>query len=127
MLAHCGWRSLALGLAGRAAATLIAHGAEPETLQAWIGPCIRPSQYEVGEELVQCFVGKWPDAQCSPDGVSLDLAAVAHAQLRFEGIDPANIADSGVCTFADATRFHSYRRDGDASGRLFSFIGWQPV
>ena len=51
-------------------------------------------------------------------------------QLRAAGV--SNIWKSGACTFCatcttpgEAYRFHSFRREREAAGRMVSFIGWQ--
>lgn len=123
-LAHCGWRSMALGLAGKTAAELIGGGSRPEDVQAWIGPCIRCENYEVGAEIAGQFEARWPGAGASPNGLNLDLAAVARHQLTGAGLAPGSIDDCGACTFGNETLYHSYRRDGGESGRLVSFLGW---
>jgi hypothetical protein len=77
----------------------------------------------VGRELVERFAASFPGAEVSPDGIRLDLAAVLRHQLRSAGLAEEAIEDCGACTFADPSRFHSYRRDGGRAGQLLTIIG----
>jgi copper oxidase (laccase) domain-containing protein len=43
-------------------------------------------------------------------------------QLMASGLAPTDIDDVPGCTKHDAARFHSYRRDGDSSGRMLAAI-----
>jgi YfiH family protein len=52
----------------------------------------------------------------------VDLRKIVRAQLIESGLSPADIEDVPGCTACDPERFHSYRRDGAASGRLLSAI-----
>jgi len=119
--AHAGWRGLAAGVLE---ATVRALKAEPAQLHAWLGPAIGPGHFEVGEEVRAAFVagdalaarafvpnarGRW---QC-------DLCALARARLERLGV--RSVHGGGWCTFADATRFFSYRRDGRC-GRMAALI-----
>jgi YfiH family protein len=123
-LAHCGWRGLRAGLAGKLASEMVVQGAAPDTLEAWLGPAICTEHYEVGGGLVKDFEGAFPGAACSPDGTHLDLAAVARWQLEQAGVDPARICESGECTLGQMDRYHSYRGEKEKAGRLLSFIGF---
>lgn len=123
---HCGWRGLIARLAEKTARAMLDLGCAPESLEAWIAPGIGAANYEVSAELVEKFRAEFPVCDLSPDGRRLDLGAVASHQLRTAGLDPAKISVSGLCTFADAKRFHSYRRDGEAAGRMLTFIGVAP-
>ena len=51
--AHAGWRGLAGGVLEATVTALCAAAAcEPQSLVAWLGPCIGPRQFEVGAEVV---------------------------------------------------------------------------
>ena len=119
--AHAGWRGLAAGVLE---ATVARLGVEPQQLIAWLGPAIGPSHFEVGEEVRAAFTahdraaaeafapnarGRW---QC-------DLGALARQRLAASGIGA--VYGGGWCTFADAARFFSYRRDGQC-GRMAALI-----
>lgn len=131
---HCGWRGLFENLTARTVEAMTRLGARPGSTRAWIGPCIRAENYEVGPGLLGKFAeryppdfwSRFPDLRLTPDGTRLDLAALAAAQLRGAGLPPDGIGDSGICTHADAARCHSWRRDGEAAGRTLTVIGLRP-
>ena len=53
----------------------------------------------------------------------VDLAAANRRLLIEAGVPAANIDTVGGCTFCDAGRYYSYRREKEAAGRMISYIG----
>ena len=119
--AHAGWRGLAAGVLE---ATIRRFGTPPAPLIAWLGPAIGPEHFEVGSEVRDAFVsrdfgaaaafsanarGRW---QC-------DLAALARRRLTAAGV--TDVFGGQWCTYADAARFFSFRRDGRC-GRMAALI-----
>lgn len=127
---HAGWRGLAAGVIGEALAALGALA--PEGLAgaaAVIGPRVGAACYEVDEPVVAALARRFAGAvdaaiaETRPGHWQLDLAVLAREDLRRAGLAEERIAAlAGVCTACDAERFHSYRRDGPGSGRLFHWI-----
>ena len=118
---HAGWRGLAAGVLEATVRTL---AVEPGALIAWLGPAIGRAHFEVQEDVRRAFLacdrgansaftanarGRW---QC-------DLAGLARRRLAALGVT----ADFGGswCTYTDASRFFSYRRDGRC-GRMAALI-----
>ena len=58
-----------------------------------------------------------------PDRVHIDLAAENRRQLLEAGVTGERIYTSNLCTKCLSGDFHSFRRDREAAGRLFSFAG----
>ena len=113
---HAGWRGTAAGIAALAVNAMRERfGTRPEDLHAAIGPGIGACCYEVGPEVSVHFGGQGRGR--------IDLSAANRGQLEGAGLAPARIYESGFCTMCLAGEFHSYRRDGDAAGRLHSFAG----
>jgi hypothetical protein len=115
--AHAGWRGLAAGVLE---ATVDALRLPAENLIAWMGPAIGPRVYEVGEEVRAAF----PDdaaafAPTRPGHWNLDLYAVARRKLGQRGV--TRVAGGGYCTYSEAARFFSYRRDR-ATERMAALI-----
>jgi YfiH family protein len=112
--AHAGWRGALAGVVEAAVDTMEQLGAERGQIRAAIGPMIRQSNYEVGPDLVARFGAEDPAssrffAPASRDGHALfDLAGYIGARLTRAGI--RQIEDVGLCTYADAGRFFSFRR-----------------
>jgi polyphenol oxidase len=124
--AHAGWRGLAAGVLENTIATL---GVPPAQLLAWIGPGIGQAHFEVGAEVRDALVGAAPQngagqaaAAFQPnarDRWQCDLVALTRQRLAAAGL--RNIYGGNWCTFADAERFFSHRRDG-RSGRMAALI-----
>lgn len=119
--AHAGWRGLAAGVLE---ATVHALGVPPQKLTAWLGPAISAVNFEVGDEVRAAFVARNPAAQAAftpnPRGRwQCDLTTLARQRLAALGISAVYAAE--LCTFTDAGRFYSYRRDGH-SGRHAAVI-----
>ena len=119
--AHAGWRGLAAGVLEATVESLVV---DPGELLAWIGPGIGPAHFEVGDEVRRAFLahdtaaagaftanarGRW---QC-------DLPLLARARLAALGL--AEVTGGIWCTYADASRFFSFRRDGRC-GRMAAVI-----
>ncbi len=123
--AHAGWRGLAAGVLE---AAVEAMAVAPGDVVAWIGPSIGPRAFEVGRDVLHAFVAGDPgDASCfSPfsEGKWLaDLPALARRRLARRGV--TRVSGGSWCTFEDAARFHSWRRDRSA-GRMATAIAILP-
>lgn len=119
--AHAGWR----GLAGGVLEETVRHlGVPAPQLVAWLGPTIGQSHFEVGDEVRAAFMSHDPDAASSFEANArgrwqCDLYALARRRLLALGI--RDIFGGGWCTYADAERFFSYRRDGQC-GRMAALV-----
>ncbi len=119
--AHAGWRGLAAGVLE---ATVRALGVPPERLQAWIGPGISARHYEVGAEVREALLHADPQAadQFQPSRPGRFLADLpALARRRLERLGLRRVALCAECTYADANRYFSHRREGPC-GRQASLI-----
>jgi YfiH family protein len=125
---HAGWRGLAAGVVEAGIEALRARAAGAP-LRAAVGPCARGCCYEVDEPVRRALEGR-----CARDpGALLVPARAGHFQLDLGGLAARVLVEAGVpadriglthcvCTICDADRFHSYRREGAAAGRLAHFI-----
>jgi polyphenol oxidase len=110
---HAGWRGTAAKILMETLQRMKKeYGTEPADVSAAIGPGIRVCCFEVGEE-VACQFGY-------TERTHLDLAWENRKQLEEAGVE--KIEALGICTFCDAERFFSYRRERESAGRLTSFI-----
>ncbi|MCG5510838.1 peptidoglycan editing factor PgeF [Ectothiorhodospira lacustris] len=119
--AHAGWRGLAGGVLE---ATVEALGCPPGELMAWLGPCIGPGAFEVGDEVRAAFLQQDPGAHdaFAPSSTGrwlADLRMLARRRLSACGL--RSIQAETACTFSDARRFYSFRRDGE-TGRMATLI-----
>jgi len=132
---HAGWRGVVAGVV-RAGALFLAGDPEgdasperlvrPSAVVAAIGPCIGACCFEVGADVADAI-----ERACASGAVVarrdgskafVDLRAAVRAQLVALGIDPSRVDDVGGCTKHEADRFHSFRRDGQNSGRMLAAI-----
>lgn len=135
--AHVGWRGLT-GAAGvgileaileelRAAAAAGRERAAVRTL-AWLGPCIGPQAFEVGDEVRQAFESCDPAAAAmfkphAPGKWLADLQGLARQRLQALGVDAihGNDGSPAWCTVGNSSLFFSHRRDR-ISGRFAASI-----
>ncbi len=90
-------------------------GTDPADLSAALGPAIGECCYEVGPEVAAHFGRK--------ERTRIDLVEANRRQLLAAGLAARHIHAACLCTMCRAEEFHSYRRDGEAAGRMYSFIG----
>lgn len=124
---HAGWRGLCDGVIE---ATVARMGVAPGSLMAWLGPAIGPTAFEVGAEVRAAFLAHQPAAGAAfipapqTTGVEhgkwfADIFTLARLRLAALGVE--RVYGGGDCTYSDAERYFSYRRDG-VTGRMGSFI-----
>jgi YfiH family protein len=135
--AHAGWRGLAAGVIEQTVNAMCAQAGVPaEQVRVWLGPCIGPDAFEVGDDvLVALTSGDAVDpAQAqhffkphpSHAGKWLaDLAGLARLRLQALGVKSVAGNDSTPewCTVRQGSRLFSYRRDG-VTGR-FAVCIWR--
>lgn len=119
---HAGWRGLVAGVLENAVAEL---SSPADSLLAWIGPAISQANYEVGPELLEAFLQAAPEEQralitaCfAPRGEKYLADLVSLARIRLAACGVEAVFGGDLCTYADSTRFHSWRRDGGTEGRI---------
>jgi polyphenol oxidase len=93
---------------------------KPENMIVYIGPSISQANYEVGKEVAE----KFDKAFIKPKGEKfiLDISGINHKVLLDFKIPKNQIQKSELCTFEFNSLLHSYRRDGNLSGRSLGVI-----
>jgi polyphenol oxidase len=124
--AHAGWRGLAGGVIE---ATVQALAVPPARLLAWLGPAIGPQHFEVGAEVREALLKGDLGAEAAfaanaRGRFMADLGALARRRLAALGV--SRIYGGGRCTFAEADRYFSHRRDG-ITGRQATLIWLETV
>ncbi|MDD5391991.1 MAG: peptidoglycan editing factor PgeF [Thiothrix sp.] len=120
--AHAGWRGLQAGVLEQ---TLAKLDCPPTEVLAWLGPAIGPQAFEVGAEVCEAFMQHDPAAQAAfqPSANAgkwlADIYLLARQRLAAAGVSA--ISGGDLCTYTDAQRFFSYRRDGQ-TGRMACLI-----
>lgn len=140
--AHAGWRGLA-GSGDAAGQGVIesvyasfSAPAQYQTAQdatkiiAWLGPCIGPVAFEVGEEVRAAFTARQPQAAHCFTAIAsgkylADLPALARLRLQALGVTQVygNDGSAPWCTVGNPSRFFSHRRDAAIPGNGFGTTG----
>ena len=122
---HAGWRGLTNHITKLSLESLSSH--HPK--QAWkifIGPHIQQKSFEIQQDTVDLL------QQCTPlerdlwlnetsEGLKANLSLILLQQLQSCGVPQTQIHALNLDTKTDS-RFHSFRRDKEISGRQLSFI-----
>jgi YfiH family protein len=112
--AHAGWRGAFTGVLESTIAAMERCGADRARIVVALGPMIRQPNYEVGPEFVARFDAddgansRFFRPSARPNHALFDLPGYIAARLAAAGI--RRVEDIGHCTYADQTRFFSYRR-----------------
>ena len=120
--AHAGWRGLSGGVLENAVAAM---GTDPGEIVAWMGPCIGPKAFEVGEDVRDAFVRHDARAaahfspRATPGKFLCDLYSIARLRLAAMGID--HVTGGDYCTFDQPELFFSHRRK-PLTGRMAAFV-----
>jgi hypothetical protein len=129
--AHAGWRGAVAGVVEAAIAAMEGLGASRPRIRAAVGPCINQPAYEVGPEFEAQVVAldagnaRFFSRPRGPEGrPHFDLPGYVHHRLQKAGI--ATAERCSPCTFANESKYFSYRRSRTRSepdyGRQISAI-----
>jgi len=128
--AHAGWKGALAGVTDSTIDAMERLGARRERITAAIGPCIARASYEVDDAFARRFEGADPENERfftagRPGHRRFDLEAYVAARLAGAGI--GRVDALGLDTYADESRFYSFRRAthrGEPDyGRQISLIG----
>ena len=119
---HAGWRGSALQISRKAVAEMVRQfGTRTEDLHAAIGPGIGACCFEVGPEVAVQFQNQFPERSDLDRRTRVDLVEANRRQLIDAGVHSEKIDAAGLCTVC-GLQFHSYRRDRETAGRMYSSI-----
>ncbi len=119
---HAGWRGTLAGIVKNTVAKMREHcNVTPADVLAFIGPSAGKCCYEVGEEVALKFSEECRGKKSGAKYL-LDLKRANMIQLLENGVQESHIEVHSDCTIRNDL-YHSYRRDGKASGRMHAIIG----
>ncbi len=129
--AHAGWKGALHGVTDATITTMEKLGARRDRIVAATGPCIARTSYEVDDAFARRFEEADPENERffrfagKPGHQQFDIEAYVAARLAAAGV--ARIETLGLDTYANETRFFSFRRAthrGEPDyGREISLIG----
>jgi purine-nucleoside/S-methyl-5'-thioadenosine phosphorylase / adenosine deaminase len=118
---HSGWRSTEKKILLKTIKLMHKKfGSSYKDLHCYIAPSISQINYEVGEEVAKLFKKKY--LKRSNEKYLLDVAGANRGMLIKKGIPRKQIQCSSLCSFEQEKLLHSYRREGQQSGRAFGVI-----
>ena len=120
---HSGWRGTVGAVLPHTVDAMIALGAEPARVSAWIGPCISAESFEVGEEVAARFTGAAVIRRADWPRPHIDLRTALVAQLGTAGLSADNVEVDDRCPALDTSEFYSYRAENGTQGRMIGYIG----
>ena len=122
--AHSGWRGTLGEITARTVQAMVEKfGARAGRIRAAVGPGIGGCCYRVGEDLASQFEERFRGSVISRGpNPRLDLSRCVRQSLEEAGLQPEHIDICPLCTSCSPSLFHSYRRDGEGAGRLYSGI-----
>jgi YfiH family protein len=120
---HAGWRGTIQEIVPKTIQAMADRfGTRPDDLVVAFGPGIGACSFEVGPEVAIQFAKLFPERTDLDQKTKVDLVETNLRLLRRNGGSVRQIATSGLCTYCRPDLFHSYRRDGEAAGRMVSAI-----
>jgi YfiH family protein len=116
---HAGWRGTAKTIVAKTLTRIREDfGISFKDVVAYISPSAGQCCYEVGAEVAAEFANEY--VQERDRRLYLDLKKANVDQLLAAGLVKGNIDVSPHCTICNSQLFHSFRRDGDRSGRMMA-------
>lgn len=112
--AHAGWKGALTGMVEALVAAMEILGARRKNISGALGPTIGPQSYEVGPEFYQRFIEQDPDharffkPSAQAGRHMFDLPGLIES--RAERTNIGRFENLRLDTYADETRFFSYRR-----------------
>jgi YfiH family protein len=130
-LIHIGWQGLLKGIEKKLVGLLKEKFIPLENLHFYLGPAIEKKCYEVGPELYEKFsitpyreaiFSYKPYPKKKERKYLMDVKKGISLSLQESGVPGHRIVNPGLCTFCEAQRFPSYRRDKGIAARIYNFL-----
>ncbi|OUW78271.1 MAG: hypothetical protein CBD77_04590 [bacterium TMED217] len=122
-LVHAGWRGLSQGIINKFADNINKYYENTSDYYALIGPSIQSCCFEIKDDVLSFFDSRFYK-QIGHNKYKVNLQEWALNQLMDVGIAKKNISVINKCTYCLDTIYHSYRRSGSATGRMYALLGW---
>jgi len=119
-LVHSGWRGTVGNIVSNAIKLMQKNGAESRDIKCFLGPAIGKCCYEVDGEVAKKIDDK-AKVKMEERKWRVGLHEQISLQLASVGVQKKNIRSSDICTY-ESQGYHSYRQDGENSGRMFAFL-----
>jgi len=129
---HSGWKGTVKKIAKKSVEFMKEkYNLNPKDIICVIGPTIRKCHFEVKQDVKDIFYNEFKTMQNIDDIIKyneqtktyfIDTVEINKNLLKEEGIPEENIIDSKICTYCNSNIMHSYRKEGEKSGRNTALI-----
>lgn len=129
---HSGWRGTEKGISKITVEKMINEfKCNPKDIICCICPSIRKCHFEVDKDVRDIFYSKYSNLPEINDIINkgdkrnkyyIDTVLINKCILKKLGLIEKNIIDSNICTVCNSNLLHSYRKDGENSGRNMAII-----
>ena len=120
---HAGWKGSKSRILEKTIKGMIdKYEVASKNIHAFVGPSAGVCCYEVGQDVASQFDEQYL-VRSEDDKQHLNLKQFNKELMIMNGISERNIEVAEYCTICNPTLFHSYRREGNNSGRMMAVIG----
>lgn len=122
---HGGWKPLSKNIIQHTIQKMKTPASE---LYVWLGPCIGPKKFEIGEDVYSLFITQDDEfshafiatkSEGNKNKYLANLQLIAEIQLKHLGVN--HIYPLPHCTFSNKDSYYSYRRN-NKTGRMATII-----
>jgi len=118
---HSGWRGTEKKILRKTIQKLKTDfNSDPSNLICYIGPSISQRNYEVKDDVATKFDKEF--VYINKNKFYLNVSGANYKMLIEEGVKRTNMQVSCLCSYEYENLLHSYRRDGQKSGRALGVI-----
>jgi YfiH family protein len=122
---HSGWRGTVKKIVKKTFRFMIdSYNSRPENLFVFFAPSISQKNYEVGIEVADQFSDKY--ILKKNNKLFLDITQINYDMITEFDIPKNQIERSELCSY-DTEYLHSYRREGEISGRALGVIALKKI
>ena len=129
---HSGWKGTYQEISIRTVDKMVdKYSCNTGDILCFFGPSIRKCHFEVDKDVAEDFYNKFRKLdnideiilkQKEVEKYNIDTILINRTILRNKGLKDENIIDCDLCTVCNSNKLHSFRIDGDVSGRMMGLI-----
>lgn len=122
-LAHAGWRGVVKNIVIELINKLKNEfNSDPKNICVYVGPHLQLCHFEIKNDIISQFDEKY--ISYDKNKITVNLSAIVRNQLVASGILLDNISISSNCTYCNADKYFSYRRDkSEQVQSMVAYIG----
>ena len=122
-LVHAGWRGLSSGIINEYINNVDKNNERVSDNYVFIGPSIKKCCFKIQNDVLNHFDSRFY-SKINDKHYQVDLQEWAVNQIMNLNIKKDKIFVIDKCTYCNKDLYESFRRDGDAAGRMYALLGW---